>query len=180
MKELNDIVRAYDTAILQNKKMVLATVVRVDGSSYRRPGARMLVTDDSKITGAISGGCLEGDALEKALFAMATGENKLITYDSTGEDDIQFGLHLGCNGVVHILFEPIKKEDPQNPVELLRLISNAGEEAVLVTIFSMKKIQPGTRLLHLKNNTHSSLTKPAQHILTEPVKKPLGLHRNKS
>jgi xanthine/CO dehydrogenase XdhC/CoxF family maturation factor len=171
MKELNDIVRAYDTAILQNKKMVLATVVRVDGSSYRRPGARMLVTDDSKITGAISGGCLEGDALEKALFAIATGENKLITYDSTGEDDIQFGLHLGCNGVVHILFEPIKKEDPQNPVELLRLISNAGEEAVLVTIFSMKKIQPGTRLLHLKNNTHSSLTKPAQHILAEPINK---------
>jgi xanthine/CO dehydrogenase XdhC/CoxF family maturation factor len=116
MKELNDIVSAYDKTILQNKKMVLATVVRVDGSSYRRPGARMLVTDDSKITGAISGGCLEGDALEKALFAIATGENKLITYDSTGEDDIQFGLHLGCNGVVHILFEPIKKEDPQNPV----------------------------------------------------------------
>jgi xanthine/CO dehydrogenase XdhC/CoxF family maturation factor len=171
MKELNDIVRAYDKAILQNKKMVLATVVRVDGSSYRRPGARMLVTDDSKITGAISGGCLEGDALEKALFAMATGENKLITYDSTGEDDIQFGLHLGCNGVVHILFEPIKKEDPQNPVELLRLIANAGEEAVLVTIFSLKKKQPGTRLLYLKNNMHSSLTKPAQHILAEPINK---------
>ncbi len=142
MKELNDIVSAYDKAILHNRKMVLATVVRVDGSSYRRPGARMLVTDDSKITGAISGGCLEGDALEKALFAMATGENKLITYDSTGEDDIQFGLHLGCNGVVHILFEPVKQEDPQNPVELLRLISNAGEEAVLVTLFSLKKIQP--------------------------------------
>jgi xanthine/CO dehydrogenase XdhC/CoxF family maturation factor len=171
MKELNDIVSAYDKAILQNKKMVLATVVRVDGSSYRRPGARMLVTDDSKITGAISGGCLEGDALEKALFAIATGENKLITYDSTGEDDIQFGLHLGCNGVVHILFEPIKKEDPQNPVELLRLIANAGEEAVLVTIFSLKKKQPGTRLLYLKNNMHSSLTKPAQHILAEPINK---------
>ena len=170
MKELNDIVSAYDKAILQNKQMVLATVVRVDGSSYRRPGARMLMTDDSKITGAISGGCLEGDALEKALFAMATGENKLITYDSTGEDDIQFGLHLGCNGVVHILFEPIKKDDPQNPVELLRLISNAGEEAVLVTIFSMKKLQPGTRLLYLKNNTHSNLTESVQHVLSGPVK----------
>jgi xanthine/CO dehydrogenase XdhC/CoxF family maturation factor len=169
MKELNDIVRAYDKAILQNKQMALATVVRVDGSSYRRPGARMLVTDDSKITGAISGGCLEGDALEKALFAMSTGENKLITYDSTGEDDIQFGLHLGCNGIVHILFEPLKKEDPQNPVELLRRISDAGEEAVLVTFFSMKKIQPGTQLLYLKNNMHSSLSEPLQLILTEPV-----------
>jgi xanthine dehydrogenase accessory factor len=169
MKELNDIVSAYDKAILQNKQMALATVVRVDGSSYRRPGARMLVTDDSKITGAISGGCLEGDALEKALFVMATGENKLISYDSTGEDDIQFGLHLGCNGVVHILFEPIKKDDLQNPVELLRLISNAGEGAVLVTLFSLKKIQPGTRLLWLKNNSHSSLPDYVQHLLTEPV-----------
>ena len=169
MKDLNDIVRAYDNAILQNKQMALATVVRVDGSSYRRPGARMLVTDDSKITGAISGGCLEGDALEKALFAMATGENKLITYDSTGEDDIQFGLHLGCNGVVHILFEPIKKEDPQNQIELLRLISERGEEAVLVTIFSLKKMQPGTRLLSLKNKMIGDVTEPVQHLLTESV-----------
>jgi xanthine dehydrogenase accessory factor len=169
MKELNDIVRAYDKAILQNRQMALATVVRVDGSSYRRPGARMLVTDDGKITGAISGGCLEGDALQKALFAMATGENKLISYDSTGEDDIQFGLHLGCNGVVHILFEPIKKIDPKNPVELLRLISNAGEGAILVTLFSMKKIQPGTRMLYIKNNIHSNLTERVQHLLIEPV-----------
>ena len=170
MKELNDIVRAHDKAGLQNKHMVLATVVRVDGSSYRRPGARMLVTDDSKITGAISGGCLEGDALEKALFAMATGENKLITYDSSGEDDIQFGLHLGCNGVVHILFEPIKKEDPLNPVELLRLISNAGEEAVLVTLFSQKKMQPGTKLLYLKNQIYSNLSEPVQGLLTKQIK----------
>ena len=79
-------------------------------------------------------------------------------------------LHLGCNGVVHILFEPVKQEDPQNPVELLRLISNAGEEAVLVTLFSLKKIQPGTRLLFLKNHLHSSLSEPLQQILTEPVK----------
>ncbi len=170
MKELNDIVRAYDRAILQNKQMVLATVVRVDGSSYRRPGARMLVTDDGKITGAISGGCLEGDALQKAIFAMTTGENKLISYDSTGEDDIQFGLHLGCNGVVHILFEPIKKEDPKNPLELLRLISDGGEKAVVVTIFSQKKIQPGTRMLYLKDRFISSLPSDAQELLSEPVK----------
>jgi xanthine/CO dehydrogenase XdhC/CoxF family maturation factor len=170
MKELNDIVLAYDEAILQNKKMALATVVRVDGSSYRRPGARMLVSDDCKITGAISGGCLEGDAMEKALFAMATGENKLITYDSTGEDDIQFGLHLGCNGVVHILFEPINIYDPQNPVELLRLISNAGEEAVLVTIYSLNKIQYGTRLVWLQNEMYNNLPEHIQRLLTEPVK----------
>jgi xanthine/CO dehydrogenase XdhC/CoxF family maturation factor len=170
MKELNDIVNAYDRAVLQGRKMVLATVVRVDGSSYRRPGARMLVTEDSKITGAISGGCLEGDALEKALFAMATGQNKLITYDSTSDDDIQFGLHLGCNGVVHILFEPINKDDPENPVELLRLISNAGEEAALVTLYSFYRLQPGTRMLRLKKNVYSNLPASVQNVLTEPAK----------
>jgi len=170
MKELNDIIQAYDKAVLENKQMVMATVVSVDGSSYRRPGARMLVTNDSRITGAISGGCLEGDALEKALFAMVTGENKLISYDSTGDDDIQFGLHLGCIGVVHILFEPIRKEDPQNPVELLRLVSNAGEQAVLVTLFSLKKIQPGTRLLYLNNNLYGSLSTHVTDQLSGPVR----------
>ena len=76
MKELRDIIQAYDEATLQNKRTALATVVRVDGSSYRRPGARMLVTDEGVITGAISGGCLEGDALQKAQFAITSGENK--------------------------------------------------------------------------------------------------------
>ncbi len=70
MKELKDIITAYDKAVSQNKQTVLATVVQVEGSSYRRPGARMLITADGEITGAISGGCLEGDALRKAQRAM--------------------------------------------------------------------------------------------------------------
>jgi xanthine dehydrogenase accessory factor len=170
MKELRDIIQAYDEATGQNKRTALATVVRVDGSSYRRPGARMLVTDEGVITGAISGGCLEGDALHKAQFAIASGENKFATYDSTDEDDIQFGLHLGCNGVVHILFEPIKKEDPDNPVELLRRISDAGEDAVLVTLFSLRTILPGTRLLYLKNSMQGNLPESVQGLLNGPVK----------
>jgi xanthine dehydrogenase accessory factor len=169
MKELRDIIQAYDVAASQNKRTALATVVKVDGSSYRRPGARMLVTDDGIITGAISGGCLEGDALRKAQFAIATGENKFETYDSTDEDDIQFGLHLGCNGIVYILFEPIKKEDPKNPVELLRTVANGGGEAVLVTIFSKKRILPGTRLLWMGNIKTSSLDDCVLDFLNEPV-----------
>ena len=58
MKELNDIIHAYDKAVAANKQTALATVVHVEGSSYRRPGARMLVTEEGEITGAISGGCL--------------------------------------------------------------------------------------------------------------------------
>jgi xanthine dehydrogenase accessory factor len=62
MKETEDIIRSYKLAEKANKKAALATVVHVIGSSYRRPGARMLVTEDGELTGAISGGCLEGDA----------------------------------------------------------------------------------------------------------------------
>jgi xanthine dehydrogenase accessory factor len=170
MKELRDIIQAYDAATLQNKRTALATVVMVDGSSYRRPGARMLVTDDGLLTGAISGGCLEGDALRKAQFAIASGENKFETYDSSDEDDIQFGLHLGCNGVVHILFEPIKKEDPFNPVEMLRRISDAGEDAVVVTFFSLYRIQPGTQLLYLKNTLYSRRDNELQYTFSDRVK----------
>ncbi|MDP4256061.1 MAG: XdhC family protein, partial [Bacteroidota bacterium] len=99
MKETNDILQSYERAKWEGKKCALATVVHVEGSSYRRPGARMLIADDGQLTGAISGGCLEGDALRKALFAITQGENKLVTYDTTQADDLQFGVQLGCDGI---------------------------------------------------------------------------------
>ena len=146
MKELNDIILAYDKAVLQNKQTALATVVKVEGSSYRRPGARMLVTEDGKITGAISGGCLEGDALRKAQFAMFQQRNKIEIYDTTDEDDSTLGIQLGCNGIVYILFEPINKDDIKNPINLLKKVAEQRKDAVLVTLFSEQRnaVQKGT------------------------------------
>ena len=146
MKELNDIILAYDKAVAQNKKTALATVVRVDGSSYRRPGARMLVTEDGDLTGAISGGCLEGDALRKAQFAMFQQQNKLEIYETTDEDDARLGVQLGCNGVVYILFEPIIHENPNNPINLLRRAALKRKDAIIATVFSPgnKTQQTGT------------------------------------
>src|SRR6476620_765040 len=114
MKELNDIILAYDKSVLRNKQAALATVVKVEGSSYRRPGARMLVTEDGEITGAISGGCLEGDALRKAQFAMFEKKNKLVIYDTSDEEDNKLGVQLGCNGIVYILFEPLQPYNENN------------------------------------------------------------------
>src|SRR5690349_8381191 len=107
MKEIDDIIKAYERASERKTKTALATVVHVEGSSYRRPGARMLVTETGELTGAISGGCLEGDALRKALLAIAEDRNKLVIYDTTEDDDAKIGIQLGCNGIVHILFEPV-------------------------------------------------------------------------
>src|SRR5260370_37468655 len=118
MKEIKDILNAFDDAQKQGKKTALATVVHVDGSSYRRAGARMLVTEDGQLTGAISGGCLEGDALRKARLAMVQNKPMLVTYDTTDDDDAKFGVGLGCNGIIHILIEPIFSEIETQPVNL--------------------------------------------------------------
>jgi xanthine/CO dehydrogenase XdhC/CoxF family maturation factor len=139
MKELQDIIFAYDRAVSQKKRTALVTVVQVEGSSYRRPGARMLVTEDGDITGAISGGCLEGDALRKAQLAMRLQQNKMEIYDTTDEEDHKLGVQLGCNGIVYILFEPIDDDDPDNPVNLLKKVASERQNALLVTIFNRQK-----------------------------------------
>lgn len=137
MKETEDIIRSYYQAQKTGKKTVLATVVHVIGSSYRRPGARMLVTEDGELTGAISGGCLEGDAMRKALLAISQQQNKLVTYDTTDEEDNKLGIQLGCNGIVYILFEPIDVSKENHPIALLEKAATQTQSAVLVTLFSL-------------------------------------------
>lgn len=154
MKEVADIIKAFKTAQQDGRRTALATVVHVEGSAYRRPGARMLVTETGELTGAISGGCLEGDALRKALFAISQQQNRLVTYDTTDEEDAKFGVQLGCNGIIHILFEP-------NPVHAIMLLEKAMEQrqdTVLSTIFSLKQgPQPGTCLLYTPDVTFSNV-----------------------
>ncbi|PSR54618.1 alanine dehydrogenase [Adhaeribacter arboris] len=150
MKEIQDIVRAYGVARQLNKKTALATVVQVEGSAYRRPGARMLVTEDGELTGAISGGCLEGDALRKARLVMTQQKALLVTYDTTDDDDSRLGVGLGCNGIIQILIEPIVAEDLNNPIALLSAVISQRQQAVIITLFSLQNrlgFQPGTCLL---------------------------------
>jgi len=139
MKEINDIVKAYREAKADGLKTALATVVKVEGSSYRQPGARMLVTEDGQLTGAISGGCLEGDALKRAVLAIHQKNNKLITYDTSNPDDVEFGVQLGCNGIVHILFEYIDENTAQNPISLLEKTTENRNASVITTLFSLDK-----------------------------------------
>src|SRR5207245_5167009 len=106
MTETQSIIEAYRRAAMENVQAALATVVRVEGSAYRRPGARMLVTEDGRTTGVVSGGCLEGDVRDRAARVMRTGEPRLVTYDTTTDEDVVWGLGLGCNGVVDVLIEP--------------------------------------------------------------------------
>lgn len=158
MKEIREIIKAYNAATHAGKRAALAAVVHLNGSSYRRPGARMLVTDDGELTGAISGGCLEGDALRKALLVLSQHKSKLVTYDTNDEDDATIGLQLGCAGIIRVLFEPINPNDPVNPIQLLSKAVAVRQQAVLVTLFSLedqKNEQPGTCLLLEENGNIS-------------------------
>ncbi|GAB3835589.1 XdhC family protein [Hymenobacter jeollabukensis] len=135
MTELQRLLAAYDDYRAAGRACALATVVEVEGSAYRRPGARMLVTDDGQLTGAISGGCLEGDARQRARQALVRRQPTLVTYDTSDEDDPRHGLGPGCQGVVRILLEPLDFQDPDNPLELLRGFARHPEPAVLATVF---------------------------------------------
>ncbi|WP_425638997.1 XdhC family protein [Algoriphagus yeomjeoni] len=150
MKEIQSIIKAYEIFLIEGKKVALATVVQVDGSAYRRPGARMLVSEDGELTGAISGGCLEGDALRKAQTVIFQQKSMLVTYDTTDEDDQKFGVGLGCNGIIHVLIEPIDYQNSINPIELLKIAIQDRVTSRLITVFSVKyskQEQVGTKVL---------------------------------
>jgi len=138
MRELDAIIKKYKELKAQNIGCVMATVVHVEGSSYRREGARMLVDEYGNITGAISGGCLEGDALRKALYAWERQENRLVTYDTSDEDDAVIGAQLGCNGVIQVLFEPIDFTSSENACELLGKASEKEETVAIIIGFNLE------------------------------------------
>jgi len=136
MKEIKAIINAYRSIDFTETKAALATVARVEGSSYRRSGARMLVLDNGNYLGGISGGCLEGDALRRAQKAIVQDKPSIITYDTTQDDGAQIGVGLGCNGIIDVLFTPLHKNELSNPVELLSTLTNTREPGVIVTITS--------------------------------------------
>lgn len=90
-------------------ELALATVIDVEGSSYRRIGARMLIQANGRWTGAISGGCLEGNALRRARQVMRSGVPELVVYDTRSDESaMEIGASLGCNGVIQVWIEPVQ------------------------------------------------------------------------
>ncbi len=110
MKELQEILKKISN-FAPDEKAILATVVDVQGSGYRRAGARMLIDKNGFSIGTVSGGCLEADVLERAKKVLETGESCVITYDTTKDENSVFGLGMGCRGIVRILLETIEKEN---------------------------------------------------------------------
>ncbi len=97
LHELKDIIRSAKQAKEHGIKTALASVVSLDGSSYRRPGVRMSIQDDGKMIGAVSGGCVEKEVLRQAQSVFETEQSRLMVYDGR--------YRLGCEGILYILIE---------------------------------------------------------------------------
>jgi xanthine dehydrogenase accessory factor len=123
MHEIDRIIEAA----LRMKRGIVATIVATSGSTYRRAGARSVISEDGEAIGAISGGCLEKDLAARCAEWFTDMQPRVITYDSTREDDIVFGLGLGCRGVIEVHVEPF---DSEHPPRLAREFRWNGREPV--------------------------------------------------
>lgn len=148
MSEITDVLTAIGSLSASGQRMALATIVAVRGSTYRRPGARLLVPEEGAPIGNISGGCLEGDVADMARLVMEEGRARLAGWDLTADDDAVWGLGLGCNGAIEVFIEPADRAaeaahalrtalEEERPISLVTVIESTEPEAVA----------PGARLI---------------------------------
>ena len=142
MNEMRALLSAQRKADDLGLRTVLAAVIRVEGSSYRRPGAKMLICENGDVAGAVSGGCLERDLIARARRLMGTQKIERVVYDThfdrsdededgvgtgaDGDTDVVAQASLGCEGVIEILLDP-------QPVAWLAAISQAVESSQNLT-----------------------------------------------
>lgn len=107
LRELQDFLQQHKN----DPSMVLATVTDTHGSSYRKPGAMMLIRKNHEYAGLISGGCLEGDLVEHASAVFADGLTRKISYDLSKDDEAIWGLGLGCGGTIHLLLQKLERNE---------------------------------------------------------------------
>lgn len=146
MKEIQHILKKAEE-FSEGEKAILATVVDVVGSGYRRPGARMLIDENGYSIGTVSGGCLESDVLERAKKVLESGEPTVITYDTTRDQNSVFGLSMGCRGIVRILLEPFERENALHK-NLKSVFANRYPRFIGTIISSDKDFYIGGRIYY--------------------------------
>jgi xanthine dehydrogenase accessory factor len=147
MSEIGDVLAAIEALSAKGERMALATIVAVRGSTYRRPGARLLVPENGAPVGNLSGGCLEGDVADMARVVMEDGRARLAGWDLTADDDAVWGLGLGCNGAIEVFIEPAEKA-----AEVAGALRAALEEERPISVVTVlesprPEVQPGARLV---------------------------------
>jgi xanthine dehydrogenase accessory factor len=148
MSEIADVLAAIESLSARGERMALATVVAVRGSTYRRPGARLLIPEEGAPVGNISGGCLEGDVADVARIVMEEGRARLAGWDLTADDDAVWGLGLGCNGAIEVFIEPADRA--AEVAHALRSALDEERPICLVTVLESdipEQVPAGARLV---------------------------------
>lgn len=149
MNELQAILEAFEKSQKSGETTFLATVVKTQGSTYRRAGAKMLMTSTGKMVGTISGGCLENDVFEHTRQSMSDSPAIVVTYDNTAPEDIIWGFGLGCNGVVQVLIESLDSNKTVNILAFMQECLNKNYFGIVATVFDIQgevDIKIGNRL----------------------------------
>lgn len=148
MNELKSICEAFEQYRQRGQQTALASIVFTTGSTYRRAGARMLIAADGSTVGSISGGCLEADVIERALGVMETGKPLVVSYDTRSNEDIIWGMGLGCQGVVEVLIEGLSDSAP---IEMLSRATKLNGTCVVATVVgtsaNSRDVNVGDRLM---------------------------------
>lgn len=158
MSEIVDVLSAIESLKARGERMALATVVGARGSTYRRPGARLLVSESGDLIGNISGGCLDNDIKIEAREVMAGKGARLVDFDLTADDEAVWGWGLGCNGALEVFVEP-----PDHAAEVvgsLKMALQQRRSIALVTVLSatLDGVDKGARIVvHPDGRTESGL-----------------------
>jgi len=179
VSEITDVLEAIEALSARGERMALATIVAVRGSTYRRPGARLLVPEEGAPIGNISGGCLEGDVADLARVVLEEGTARLAGWDLTADDDAVWGLGLGCNGAIEVFIEPADRA--ADVAQALRAALEEARPICLVTVIEgTDEVPPGSRLVvRPDGGTQGSLGSAALDAQAETAAREL-LHAERS
>ena len=138
-----EVVDALSRSAADGDSVVLATVVRVTGSSYGGVGARMVIRTDGSTVGLVSGGCLESDLAEHARRVHTSGCAELVRYDTRDDDDAPWGLGLGCNGLIDVLLEPLPPPRARDVAALIDQALAGDAPSVIATVMRVSGSEAG-------------------------------------
>ena len=128
-----DVVDAWRRSEERGEPAVLATVVGVQGSGYRRPGARLLLTANGQTVGTISGGCIESDIARRGWWLTASGRPIIVSYDAGEVDEGDEDPGSGCGGVISVLLEQLTPQGEPHPLHVIEAVHRARRPGVVVT-----------------------------------------------
>ncbi len=157
------VMRFFEERRSKGESLVMATVINTDGSTYSKAGEQMLIDTDGNFCGMLSGGCLEGDLVERSRSVIETGAAQTVTYDLSSDDEL-WGLGVGCEGTMHILLQPLTAE--------------SGYEPFTTVVEVLNGHKPATIEIHADDATYAVVVLPAPSLLvmgagldSEPVVK---------